>query len=154
MMEYADNLKQLYINLNNVRTLKYQKEGADFYVPLYEKRLRKLKVALMLDTDTQDCFYIYGQPGSGKSTALNYFDDDALRQSYEIILIKGRCLFDLRCDCFDAEKLTYSIYPAMLLYRDYIFDRGLKHFYLGDARFIESATLYLPDGRRPVPRGG
>lgn len=37
-MEYADNLKQLYINLNNVGTLKHQKEGADFYVPLYEKR--------------------------------------------------------------------------------------------------------------------
>lgn len=63
----------------------------------------------MLDTDTQDCFYIYGQPESGKSAALNYFDDGALRQSYEIILIKGRCLFDLQdVDIIDI-LLMFSI---------------------------------------------
>lgn len=94
--KYAEDLKQLYVNLNNVGTLQFQKEGADFYVPLYERKLRRLKVALTLDTSTQDCFYIYGQPGSGKSTALNYFDDDDLRNSYELVLIRGRYLFDLQ----------------------------------------------------------
>lgn len=58
---------------------------------------------------------------------------------------KGDTVYVIRCDCFDTEELIQFVYPAMLLYRDYIFDRGLKHFYLGDARFIESATRYLPD---------
>lgn len=54
-------------------------------------------------------------------------------------------VFVVRCDCFESEELMNSVYPSMLIYRDFIFERNLKHFYIGDARFIESATKYMPD---------
>lgn len=144
MMEYAGNLKQLYVNLNNVGTLKHQENGADFYVPLYEKKLRKLKVALTLDAVTQDCFYIYGQPGSGKSTALNYFDDDTLRQSYEIILIKGRCLFDLQdVDIIDI-LLMFSLELLKRLKKKEAFKKTIEKLYdqhMEKAEFVQEEAL-------------
>lgn len=54
-------------------------------------------------------------------------------------------VFVVRCDCFESEELRGSVYPSMLIYRDFIFERSLKHFYIGDTRFIESATKYMPD---------
>lgn len=127
--KYAEDLKQLYVNLNNVGTLQFQKEGADFYVPLYERKLRRLKVALTLDTSTQDCFYIYGQPGSGKSTALNYFDDDDLRNSYELVLIRGRYLFDLQdIDIIDI-LLMFALELLKRLRKKDMFEATIRKLY-------------------------
>lgn len=56
-----------------------------------------------------------------------------------------KAIYVIRCDSFDADELTHSVYPAMMIYRDFIFDHHLKHFYVGDKYFIESATHFMPD---------
>lgn len=143
--KYAEDLKQLYVNLNNVGTLQFQKEGADFYVPLYERKLRRLKVALTLDTSTQDCFYIYGQPGSGKSTALNYFDDDDLRNSYELVLIRGRYLFDLQdIDIIDI-LLMFALELLKRLRKKDMFEATIKKLY---DQHIEKAEYVQEEAQR------
>lgn len=149
--KYAEDLKQLYINLNNVGTLQIQKEGADFYVPLYERKLRRLKVALTLDVSTQDCFYIYGQPGSGKSTALNYFDDDNLRESYELILIKGRYLFDLQdVDIIDI-MLMLALELLRRLQKKEAFEESVKQLY---QQHVEKAEYMQEEAKKERTTAG
>lgn len=46
---------------------------------------------------------------------------------------------------FPEKELIQFVYPTMLLYRDFIFERKLKHIYLGDEGFIASADKHMPD---------
>lgn len=49
------------------------------------------------------------------------------------------------CNAFRRAELQHSVYPALSLYRDFIFERRLKHIYVGDAGFPASAHQRLPD---------
>lgn len=149
VLKKAADLKQLYINLNNVGALYRQTEGDDFYIPLYERKLNELRTALSLDVYAPDCFYIYGQPGSGKSTALNYFADDELRRRYEILLIKGRELFDLQ-DVDMIDVLLMLALDLLALLRDQsLFRETVDKIY---RRYVEQEELMVESEKRTVSR--
>lgn len=150
ILKKADDLRQLYINLNNVGALYREGEGGDFYIPLYERKLKELKTALAIDPYAPDCFYIYGQPGSGKSTALNYFADPALQADYEIILIKGRELFDLQdVDILDV-LLMFALDLLALLKDKSLFQHTLDKIY---RRYVEHEELILESEKKTVFKG-
>lgn len=58
---------------------------------------------------------------------------------------KSDMIYIIPCFSFPEKELIQSVYPTMLLYRDFIFERKLKHIYLGDGGFIASASKYMPD---------
>lgn len=150
ILKKADDLRQLYINLNNVGALYREGDGGDFYIPLYERKLKELKTALAIDPYAPDCFYIYGQPGSGKSTALNYFADPALQADYEIILIKGRELFDLQdVDIVDV-LLMFALDLLALLKDKSLFQQTLDKIY---RRYVEHEELILESEKKTVFKG-
>lgn len=68
-------------------------------------------------------------------------------QDLEDIYRHGRSdtIYIIPCLSFPTKELIQSVYPAMLLYRDFIFERQLKHIYLGDHTFIASASKHMPD---------
>lgn len=145
VLKRADDLKQLYINLNNVGALYRQATGDDFYIPLYDRKLKELRTALSIDPYSPDCFYIYGQPGSGKSTALNYFADEELKTCYEIILIKGRELFDLQdVDIIDV-LLMLALDLLALLKDKSSFKETVDKIY---AQYIEHEELILESEKK------
>lgn len=150
ILKKADDLAQLYINLNNVGALYREGEGGDFYIPLYDRKLKELKTALSIDPYAPDCFYIYGQPGSGKSTALNYFADAALQADYEIILIKGRELFDLQdVDIIDV-LLMFALDLLALLKDKSLFQTALDKIY---RQYIEHEELIWESEKKSVFKG-
>lgn len=68
-------------------------------------------------------------------------------QDLEEIYRRGKSdtIYIIPCLAFPEKELIQSVYPTMLLYRDFIFERKLKHIYLGDGGFIASADKYMPD---------
>lgn len=147
VLKKAEDLRQLYINLNNVGALYRQSTGDDFYIPLYDRKLRELRTALSIDLYSPDCFYIYGQPGSGKSTALNYFADGELQSLYEIILIKGREVLDLQdVDIIDV-LLMLALDLLALLHDKSLFKETVDKIY---AQYIEHEELMLESENRVV----
>lgn len=58
---------------------------------------------------------------------------------------RSDCLYVILCNAFRARELEQSVYPALSLYRDFIFERRLKHLYVGDAGFLAAAHQRLPD---------
>ncbi len=60
-------------------------EDAQFYVPIYENELSRLRKNFLYDSSRNKCVGIKGQTGTGKSTALSNFPDGELRKKYEIL---------------------------------------------------------------------
>ena len=147
VLKKAEDLRQLYINLNNVGALYRRSTGDDFYIPIYDRKLRELRTALSIDLYSPDCFYIYGQPGSGKSTALNYFADEELKTFYEIILIKGREVLDLQdVDMIDV-LLMLALDLLALLQDKSVFKETVDKIY---AQYIEHEELILESEKKTV----
>lgn len=58
---------------------------------------------------------------------------------------KSDCVYVILCNAFRASELEQWVYPALSLYRDFIFERRLKHIYVGNAGFLAAAHQRLPD---------
>lgn len=58
---------------------------------------------------------------------------------------KSDCVYVILCNAFRAPELEQWVYPALSLYRDFIFERRLKHIYVGNAGFLAAAHQRLPD---------
>lgn len=58
---------------------------------------------------------------------------------------KSDTIYIIPCLLFPEKELIQFVYPTMQLYRDFIFERKLKHIYVGDAGFTASASEYMPD---------
>lgn len=58
---------------------------------------------------------------------------------------KSDCVYVILCNAFRATELEQWVYPALSLYRDFIFERRLKHIYVGNAGFLAAAHQRLPD---------
>lgn len=58
---------------------------------------------------------------------------------------RSDCVYVILCNAFQVPELEQSVYPALSLYRDFIFERRLKHLYVGDAGFLAAAHQRLPD---------
>lgn len=58
---------------------------------------------------------------------------------------KSDSVYVILCNAFRPSELEQTVYPALSLYRDFIFERRLKHIYVGDAGFLAAAHQRLPD---------
>lgn len=58
---------------------------------------------------------------------------------------KSSSVYVILCNAFRPSELEQTVYPALSLYRDFIFERRLKHIYVGDAGFLAAAHQRLPD---------
>lgn len=81
-MKRANNIIELFQNLNPAFFLK--QEHTEFYVPLYEKEIGAIKVELINGLETYKTIYVSGQPGSGKTTALNFLPDESVHERFVI----------------------------------------------------------------------
>lgn len=94
------------------------------------------------DTKLKELFVGYVKRGLGKAIEVVSTVADLTA-----IYREGRSdvLYLIDCLSFPPSLLTKSVYPMMLLYRDFIFERKLKHIYLGGEGFITSASQQMPD---------
>ena len=76
---------------------KYLKEeDANVYVNLYEKEMKNLEIDIEDSYIHYDTFYITGQSGNGKSTAINHLklNNDFIKEKYEVKHIFASEIFD------------------------------------------------------------
>ncbi len=94
-MKCATTINELANNLLTNR-LPSPTDDKNIYVPVYEDLLLKLRDKLQHTEDlpTQTLF-ITGQPGTGKSTALNFLMDDELKNKFIPLILNAEELLDL-----------------------------------------------------------
>jgi hypothetical protein len=114
MIQKAQTLEDIY----SIFEYSYltTKEDREFYVPIYSKNLTRLKTKLVKkkNIDFYKTFYITGQIGNGKSTALQYIQNsnEEIKEKYEIIYIDGVDAFrdvDTKIDFIDI-LITIGLY--------------------------------------------
>lgn len=91
-MKKATNIKELTENLNPLQPL--SKEDENVYVPIYDNILDSLRDMIINEQLPNQTFFVTGQEGTGKSTALNFLPDDSITNKFEIKYIRGRDLFE------------------------------------------------------------
>jgi hypothetical protein len=69
-----------------------EKKQSDLYVPIYDEEIKDLRQRLMLSELENQTFYLAGQSGSGKSTALNFLPDRKILSKYKPVYINYRDL--------------------------------------------------------------
>ncbi|MDL1964951.1 MAG: hypothetical protein LWW98_11640 [Deltaproteobacteria bacterium] len=67
----------------------------EFYVDIYHEDLLKLRKDLVLNLIPDKSFFVTGQSGNGKSTALNFLPDTAICKKYDVKYLYGRDVFKL-----------------------------------------------------------
>ncbi len=67
-----------------------------FYVPVYEKLLKRLRDKVLHTEELPaHTLFITGQPGTGKSTALNFLADEELDKKFHAMILNAEELLDL-----------------------------------------------------------
>jgi DNA polymerase III delta prime subunit len=92
-MKKAKNINEFANNLVPENFLKF--EDKDVYVPIYEDRLKLLRNMVINDQVESQAFFVAGQAGTGKTTALNFFKTETLEKYYHIKYINMRDFLDL-----------------------------------------------------------
>ncbi|MBM3403729.1 MAG: hypothetical protein FJY10_02425 [Bacteroidetes bacterium] len=93
-MKPAKNIKELYNNLNPF-FIPIKGKDDNVYVPIFDNCLKSLRTQILIGEYKKECYYITGQSGSGKSSALNFLSNDRLEGKFELIYLKGREILDL-----------------------------------------------------------
>ena len=70
-------------------------DNKEFYVDIYHQDLLNLRKDLVLNLIPDKSFFVTGQSGNGKSTALNFLPDTAIRKKYDVKYLNGRDVFKL-----------------------------------------------------------
>lgn len=81
-MKKATNINEFANNLIPENFLK--PEDKDVYVPIYEDLLKVLRDMVIKDEVESQAFFVSGQAGTGKTTALNFFTTKTLEKQYSI----------------------------------------------------------------------
>ncbi len=69
-----------------------EKKQSNLYVPVYDEEIKDLRQRLILSELENQTFYMAGQSGSGKSTALNFLPDRSVLAKYKPVYINYRDL--------------------------------------------------------------
>lgn len=93
-IEPANNIVELAKNLYPLRIIE-QQNNSHVYVPLFNDILKDMRDRLLYSFNPHESFFISGQVGSGKTTALNFLKNQEIDDRYEIVSIGGRNLLDL-----------------------------------------------------------
>lgn len=68
-------------------------EDKDLHQDIYQSTINPLKIKLLINQIPSKTFFICGQIGMGKSTALNYLPDEKINSKFEVKYLTGRELF-------------------------------------------------------------
>lgn len=90
-MKKAENVIEIAQEFDPYKPLKTTEK--DFYVELYEKQLKDLRTKILINKNDTATFFITGQTGSGKSTALNFLPNKQICAKYQPVYLSGRDLF-------------------------------------------------------------
>jgi Cdc6-like AAA superfamily ATPase len=91
-MKKATDIYSFADNLNPTEPLKLSDK--EFYVPIYDTILKKLRDKVINEKVSSQTFFITGQVGSGKTTALNFFADEEINKKFTVKIIQGRDIFN------------------------------------------------------------
>lgn len=91
-MKKATNIHELANNLNPEKVL--SKEDKDFYVPIYDNILETLRDQIINNELENQTVFVVGQAGTGKTTALNFLENEEMSNRFIIKHIRGMYLFD------------------------------------------------------------
>jgi DNA polymerase III delta prime subunit len=92
-MKKAENINEFANNLIPENFLK--PEDKNVYVPIYEDILEALRDMVINDQVEAQSFFVAGQPGTGKTTALNFFPDKTVEEHFHVKYINMRDFLDL-----------------------------------------------------------
>lgn len=70
-------------------------EDKDFHENIYESTIKPLKTKLLINQIPTKTYFLCGQIGMGKSTALNYLPDEKINSKYEVKYLTGKELFNI-----------------------------------------------------------
>ena len=70
-------------------------EDKDFHEDIYRSTIDPLKTKLIVNQIPTKTFYLCGQIGMGKSTALNYLPDDNINNKYDVKYLTGKDIFNV-----------------------------------------------------------
>lgn len=70
-------------------------DNNEFYIDIYKKDLLNLRKDLFLNVIPDKSFFVTGQSGNGKSTALNFLPDKTIYKKYDVKYLNGRDVFKL-----------------------------------------------------------
>lgn len=141
-MKPADNIGELYNNLNPFLVPEMGKDD-NIYVPIFEDHLNRLRTQVLAGNFEKESYYICGQSGSGKSTALNFIKNEKLEEKYSVIYLKGRELFDQSdIDIIDI-LLMLAIEISEILKDKKIFNAKLKKIYDKHVKKVETENTNI-----------
>ncbi len=112
-MKPATDLREFFRIMNPGTYLKM--EDKDFYVSIYDQITAEIRLELEELSTPNVTIYVSGQPGSGKTTALNFLPDAELEEEFIVELLYGADLFDLE----DLEIVDILLLLSNTLVRDY-----------------------------------
>jgi Cdc6-like AAA superfamily ATPase len=92
-MKRATTINELADNLDPSMPL--GKEDENVYVPIYDEILSKLRDRIIHDKLESRTLFVAGQSGTGKTTALNFLEDEEISKSFTVKVINFRDLVDL-----------------------------------------------------------
>jgi DNA polymerase III delta prime subunit len=92
-MKKAKDINEFANNLDPGNFL--ESKDKDVYVPIYEDQLKLLRNMVINDQVESQAFFVAGQAGTGKTTALNFFKTETLEKHYHIKYINMRDFLDL-----------------------------------------------------------
>ena len=72
-----------------------QDRDEEFYVPIYEEEIEKLRDEILYDELHTQTRFVSGQTGTGKTTALHFLPDKYIKAEYDIIFLNAKDLFEL-----------------------------------------------------------
>ncbi|MCK4766496.1 MAG: hypothetical protein KAW12_30150 [Candidatus Aminicenantes bacterium] len=116
----AKNINEL---ANNLLDQFLDQDDREFYVPIYDEILQELRDTIINDQVEAQTFFVAGQSGTGKTTALNFLEDDELKKQFYVKYINMRNFFD----DVDADILDLLLTFAFALVQDtHLQDRYYK----------------------------
>lgn len=115
-MKKAININEFANNLIPENFLK--SEDKDVYVPIYDDTLDALRDMIINDRLASQVFFVAGQSGTGKTTALNFFTTPALEQVYYVKYLNMREFLDLS----DVDIIDFLLAFAFALVKDTVLE--------------------------------
>ena len=85
MMQKCETLEDIAGAFGGQRPL--VQADKDFYVSIYEDKLSELRIKVLTNKIPTKTFYVCGQLGNGKSTALAFIPDDKLNAKFDFLSI-------------------------------------------------------------------
>jgi len=116
-MKKAANINEFANNLIPENFLK--PEDRNVYVPIYEDILEALRDMVINDQVEAQSFFVAGQPGTGKTTALNFFSDETVEKHFHVKYINMRDFLDLS----DVDIIDFLLAFAFALVKDTKLDK-------------------------------